>query len=374
MVDVLLRRGRRAEAGRRASPRPNSRRWAGRCAPAPPRRERMPAATGALAGAAGRSRPDTGRACSCDRIGCPAPGAHPLSAAWQIEASSDAGEVSRWWRDRPDASIILVTGRVFDVLDVPAARAGRALERMDRTPAATGPVALSADHRAYFFVHHPWRARRRGRMVVVPPGLRAGQLRPGGRAALALPGQLRGGPAPAAGRGPGRTLDPGSREHALPDCLRLLEFLADACEEAWNCGAETQGDPPACSAGRAPIIPGGVNSPVRAFGAVGGEPVFIASGHGPYLTDTDGNAVRGPGLLVGPDDPRARPSRGGGGGHRGGGPGHLVRRRDPGEVELAEEIVARTPVEQGPAGQLRDRGDDVGGPAGPGRSPAGAWW
>jgi glutamate-1-semialdehyde 2,1-aminomutase len=32
-----------------------------------------------------------------------------------------------------------------------------------------------------------------------------------------------------------------------------------------------------------------VNSPVRAFGAVGGEPVFIASGRGPYLTDTSGN-------------------------------------------------------------------------------------
>ena len=32
------------------------------------------------------------------------------------------------------------------------------------------------------------------------------------------------------------------------------------------------------------ILPGGVNSPVRAFGAVGGTPPFIASGSGPYLT------------------------------------------------------------------------------------------
>src|SRR5947207_9886320 len=37
------------------------------------------------------------------------------------------------------------------------------------------------------------------------------------------------------------------------------------------------------------IIPGGVNSPARAFGAVGGEPVFIARGEGPYLYDVDGN-------------------------------------------------------------------------------------
>jgi glutamate-1-semialdehyde 2,1-aminomutase len=37
------------------------------------------------------------------------------------------------------------------------------------------------------------------------------------------------------------------------------------------------------------LMPGGVNSPVRAFGSVGGTPVFMASGQGPYLTDVDGN-------------------------------------------------------------------------------------
>src|SRR5262245_5968735 len=36
-------------------------------------------------------------------------------------------------------------------------------------------------------------------------------------------------------------------------------------------------------------IPGGVNSPARAFGAVGGDPVFMAKGEGAYLTDVDGN-------------------------------------------------------------------------------------
>jgi glutamate-1-semialdehyde 2,1-aminomutase len=36
------------------------------------------------------------------------------------------------------------------------------------------------------------------------------------------------------------------------------------------------------------VIPGGVNSPVRAFRSVGGEPVFIASAKGPYLYDVDG--------------------------------------------------------------------------------------
>jgi glutamate-1-semialdehyde 2,1-aminomutase len=37
------------------------------------------------------------------------------------------------------------------------------------------------------------------------------------------------------------------------------------------------------------LIPGGVNSPARAFGAVGGQPPFIARGEGPYLYDIDGN-------------------------------------------------------------------------------------
>ena len=37
------------------------------------------------------------------------------------------------------------------------------------------------------------------------------------------------------------------------------------------------------------VIPGGVNSPVRAFKSVGGNPVFIKNAKGPYLFDEDGN-------------------------------------------------------------------------------------
>jgi glutamate-1-semialdehyde 2,1-aminomutase len=36
------------------------------------------------------------------------------------------------------------------------------------------------------------------------------------------------------------------------------------------------------------LMPGGVNSPVRAFGSVGGTPKFMVSAKGPYLTDADG--------------------------------------------------------------------------------------
>ncbi|MDM8520666.1 glutamate-1-semialdehyde 2,1-aminomutase [Anaerolineales bacterium HSG6] len=37
------------------------------------------------------------------------------------------------------------------------------------------------------------------------------------------------------------------------------------------------------------LIPGGVNSPARAFGGVGGQPIFIDHAEGPYLYDVDGN-------------------------------------------------------------------------------------
>ena len=39
------------------------------------------------------------------------------------------------------------------------------------------------------------------------------------------------------------------------------------------------------------LLPGGVNSPARAFGAVGGKPLFIERAEGPYLFDIDGNQL-----------------------------------------------------------------------------------
>src|SRR5262252_5849675 len=56
-------------------------------------------------------------------------------------------------------------------------------------------------------------------------------------------------------------------------------------------------------------IPGGVNSPVRAFKSVGGQPLFIERGLGAYLVDADDNSYLdfigswGP-LLFGHNHPR----------------------------------------------------------------------
>jgi glutamate-1-semialdehyde 2,1-aminomutase len=94
------------------------------------------------------------------------------------------------------------------------------------------------------------------------------------------------------------------------------------------------------------VVPGGVNSPVRAFGAVGGTPRFIASARGPYLTDVDGNEYVdlicswGP-MILGHAHPDVVEAV-----QRAAALGTSYGTPTEGEVALAEEIVARTPVEQ----------------------------
>ncbi|MFD0901524.1 bifunctional DNA primase/polymerase [Actinomadura sediminis] len=92
------------------------------------------------------------RACSCDRVGCPDPAAHPVSATWGLQASVDSDVLKRWWGERPQAGIILPTGRVFDVLDIPADAGYRALARIERDDLPVGPVAAVGAERLLFFV------------------------------------------------------------------------------------------------------------------------------------------------------------------------------------------------------------------------------
>ncbi|MFC7496660.1 MULTISPECIES: glutamate-1-semialdehyde 2,1-aminomutase [unclassified Nocardioides] len=94
------------------------------------------------------------------------------------------------------------------------------------------------------------------------------------------------------------------------------------------------------------VTPGGVNSPVRAFNAVGGTPRFIRSAAGAWLTDVDGNEYVdlicswGP-MLLGHAHPevQARVAEAVARGTSYGAP------TEP-EVDLAEEIAARAPVER----------------------------
>jgi glutamate-1-semialdehyde 2,1-aminomutase len=91
------------------------------------------------------------------------------------------------------------------------------------------------------------------------------------------------------------------------------------------------------------VLPGGVSSPVRAFGAVGGVPLFISSARGPYVTDVAGReyvdlvgswgpAILGhahPGVVTAVQDAAAR--------------GLSFGAPTLAEVELAEEVRERVP-------------------------------
>jgi glutamate-1-semialdehyde aminotransferase len=91
------------------------------------------------------------------------------------------------------------------------------------------------------------------------------------------------------------------------------------------------------------FIPGGVNSPVRAFRAVGGEPIFIKKADGAFIHDEDGNAYIelinswGP-MLLGHNSPLIREA--------------VIRAMEDGtsfgaptarEVEMAELLVRMVP-------------------------------
>jgi glutamate-1-semialdehyde 2,1-aminomutase len=91
------------------------------------------------------------------------------------------------------------------------------------------------------------------------------------------------------------------------------------------------------------FIPGGVNSPVRAFRAVGGEPIFIKRANGAYLFDEDGNSYIelinswGP-MILGHNHPMIREA--------------VIKAMEDGtsfgaptakEVEIAELIVSMVP-------------------------------
>jgi Bifunctional DNA primase/polymerase, N-terminal len=155
-----------------------------------------------------------------------------VSPAWQVLATIDPDIITSWWLAAPMANVILVTGRTFDVLDVPGPVGMTALARMERAGLRPGPVAMSAGGRAHFFVltrgapvdENEWwschldcepeeiaevsglRWHCRNSYVVAPPS--------------------------ATGTGTSCRWLRDPRTYELPDGLRLLEILSDVCEEA----------------------------------------------------------------------------------------------------------------------------------------------
>ncbi|MFD7508426.1 bifunctional DNA primase/polymerase, partial [Streptomyces sp. NPDC059853] len=162
----------------------------------------------------------------------PNPGRHPVSLAWQTQATTDPDRLLAWLRADQEANFVTATGVAHDVLDVPARAGHAALERLAAEGTGTGPVAVADPDRMLFFTatrgtpddedewwpcvldchpetmdEHPglrWHCR--GSYVLVPPS------------------RVTGGPGSSVRwlRAPGLP---------LPEPLTLLEALTDACAE-----------------------------------------------------------------------------------------------------------------------------------------------
>src|SRR4051812_20971010 len=146
-------------------------------------------------------------------------------------------------------------------------------------------------------------------------------MRPTWRAGSATPDPGRGAPTPSDENPPemdATTPAKSKPEYALP---RSHEAFVRACR----------------------VIPGGVNSPARAFGAVGGEPPFMARAEGAYLHDIDGHQYIdyigswGP-MILGHGHPAVREAVDGALGL-----GTSFGAPTTREVEIAEAVVAAVP-------------------------------
>lgn len=226
----LRRRTDSASGSARPARNPRNPRGSRTAAPSPERDELTRAATAAGFPVVPAAHPD-GFGCSCERIGCPLPGMHPVSLAWQTQAGTDPQKVDHWLSTQPLANFVTVTGIGHDVLDVPAEAGRLALERLSADAATLGPVAAYGEDRMLFFTttraaddedewwpcvldchpetadEHPgirWHCR--GSYVLLPPS-----RLPSGHTVDWVPG-----------------LGP---DLPLPDPLPVLDILADACAQ-----------------------------------------------------------------------------------------------------------------------------------------------
>jgi hypothetical protein len=124
--------------------------------------------------------------------------------------------------------VILVTGRVFDVLDLPAAAGAAALAQMEAAGVPVGPVGVLGHDRMLFFVitrgspadeDEWWSCGLDSEPEGDVTGLR---WHCRDSYVLAPPSRLADGQEARWLRSP--------HEYPLPDALRLLEYLVDACE------------------------------------------------------------------------------------------------------------------------------------------------
>jgi hypothetical protein len=97
-------------------------------------------------------RSQAGWSCSCGSAQCAAIGAHAAQRDWQKRSSAQPSKAHEWWTAKPTASVLLPTGRAFDVLEVSEAAGCLGLARLERAGVNIGPVAALPTRRMYFFV------------------------------------------------------------------------------------------------------------------------------------------------------------------------------------------------------------------------------
>ncbi|MFF9059909.1 bifunctional DNA primase/polymerase [Streptomyces sp. NPDC101213] len=168
---------------------------------------------------------DGAQRCSCDDAACPAPGAHPDRPDWATRATGSATVARRMWQQRPDASILLPTGRTFDAISVPETAGFLALARMERMGSALGPVTAAPDRRMHFFVLP-------GAVAKVPDLLRASGWTPSSLDLVALGegAYVAAPPTRFGSRGAVQwACRPTPANRWLPDAEELIPPLAYAC-------------------------------------------------------------------------------------------------------------------------------------------------
>ncbi|MEU9577338.1 MULTISPECIES: bifunctional DNA primase/polymerase [Streptomyces] len=163
--------------------------------------------------------------CSCGDPGCPLPGAHPEGPDRAGPATSSGTVARRTWTLRPEAAVLLPTGRDFDVLEVPETAGYLALARLDRLGAepGAGPVLVAPDRRMRFLVL-PGAVARVPRMVRelgwAPEAL--------GLTVTGAGGWIAAPPTRYGARGPVQWVRPPAGRR-LPDAAALVPALAYAC-------------------------------------------------------------------------------------------------------------------------------------------------
>lgn len=166
--------------------------------------------------------------CSCASAACPAPGAPPTSADWATRATRASGngsEVRRMWTGRSRSSVLLPTGRTFDVPEVPESAGFHALARIERLEVQLGPLISTPTHRMAFFVLPGACAkvpRLRGALGRPPDALHLTGRGEGDWVAAPPTRMGTGGCAQWAGR-------PTAAHRWLPDVGKVLSPLAYAC-------------------------------------------------------------------------------------------------------------------------------------------------